>query len=156
MKSRGSHFTIHIILNLSLSCIITDVGRFILFPFKVILTSSQSISMVSQIMFFFNFMCSLINFPVIFNKWMLSAVQHNFTSTYYRSSDINSIIFTALENKCPPNSLNFLALKIKKTTIPNINILNMHIVYHWNLQVHSIYCNVEICSCLVTVPTSLI
>ena len=32
----------------------------------------------------------------------------------------------------------------------------MHIVYHWILQVHSISFNVEICSCLVTAPTSLI
>ena len=43
-----------------------------------------------------------------------------------------------------------------KTTIPNIGIPNMHIVYHWILQVHSISCKAEICFCLVIVPTSLI
>ena len=32
----------------------------------------------------------------------------------------------------------------------------MHIVCHWILQVHSISCIVEIYSCLVTAPTSLI
>ena len=69
---------------------------------------------------------------------------------------IISITFTALENKCPLNSFNFLALRITKTTIPNIDIFNMHIVYHWILQVHSIPCNIEICSGLVTAPTSLI
>ena len=43
-----------------------------------------------------------------------------------------------------------------ETTLPNIDILNMHIVYHWILQVHSISCIVEIDSCLVTASTSLI
>ena len=32
----------------------------------------------------------------------------------------------------------------------------MHIVYHWILHVHSISSKIEICSCLVTVPTSFI
>ena len=39
-----------------------------------------------------------------------------------------------------------------KITIPNIDIINMHIV---KLQVHLISCIVETCSCLVTVSTSL-
>ena len=42
-----------------------------------------------------------------------------------------------------------------KITIPNINRLNMHFVYHWILQVHSISCIIETCSCLVTASTSL-
>ena len=42
-----------------------------------------------------------------------------------------------------------------KTTTPNIDILNIHIVHHWILQVHSISCNVEIFYCLVTALTSL-
>ena len=37
--SKGSHLTICLILNLSVSGIISDAGKFILFPFKVILTS---------------------------------------------------------------------------------------------------------------------
>ena len=40
--------------------------------------------------------------------------------------------------------------------MPNIDRLNMHIVYHWILQVHSISCVIETCSCLATIPTSLI
>ena len=43
-----------------------------------------------------------------------------------------------------------------KTAIPNIHIPNMQIVYHWILHVHSISCNIEISSCLVTAPTSFI
>ena len=31
----------------------------------------------------------------------------------------------------------------------------MHTVYHWILQVHSISCVIETCSCLVAMPTSL-
>ena len=34
--------------------------------------------------------------------------------------------------------------------------LNMHIVYYWILQVHSLSCVIETCSCLVTMSTSLI
>ena len=42
-----------------------------------------------------------------------------------------------------------------KITIPHIDRCNMHIVYHWTLQVHSVSCIVEACSSLVTVSTSL-
>ena len=42
-----------------------------------------------------------------------------------------------------------------KTTIPNVDILKMHIVYHWILQVHSISCITEAYSCLVTASTPL-
>ena len=68
---------------------------------------------------------------------------------------MNNIILTAFENKCPLNSFNFLALRIMKITMPKIDRLNMHIVYHWILQVHAISCITETCSCLVTIPTSL-
>ena len=64
----------HLILNLSLSGIMIYAGGFILFPFKVILTSFQSISMTFHNMFLFNLMCSGINFPVRLNKGMLPAV----------------------------------------------------------------------------------
>ena len=42
-----------------------------------------------------------------------------------------------------------------KITMPKIDRLNMHIVYHWILQVHSISCVIDTCSCLVVTPTSL-
>ena len=66
-----------------------------------------------------------------------------------------NIILTAFKNKCPLNSFNFLASRIMKTTIPNIDRLNIHIVYHWSLQVYSILCIIQMCSCLVTASISL-
>ena len=42
-----------------------------------------------------------------------------------------------------------------KITIPNIDRLNMHIVYYWILQAHSISCIIETCSCMVIAFTSL-
>ena len=42
-----------------------------------------------------------------------------------------------------------------KITIPNIDSLNIHNVYHWILEVHSISCIVKTCSCLVTATISL-
>ena len=51
----------------------SDDGRFI------ILTSFKSNSMISHNMFLFNLTCSGVNFPVILNKCLLSAVLHNFT-----------------------------------------------------------------------------
>ena len=67
----------HLILNLSLSSVMTEAGRFILFPFKVILTSSQPNSTMSHSIFLFNLIYSGINFPVILNKYMCLAVLHN-------------------------------------------------------------------------------
>ena len=69
----------HLLSNLSVSGIMTDAVRFILFPFKVILTSFPSISMVSYNISFFTLTCSGINFPVILNKCMFPAVLHIFT-----------------------------------------------------------------------------
>ena len=48
-KSRGSFFIKHLILILSLSLIVTTLGKLILLSLKVTLTSFQSISRVSQI-----------------------------------------------------------------------------------------------------------
>ena len=48
-KSRGSFFIKHLILMLSLSLIVTTLGKLILLSLKVTLTSFQSISRVSQI-----------------------------------------------------------------------------------------------------------
>ena len=53
------------------------------------------------------------------------------------------------------NSFNFLAFGMMKTSVSKIDILNMNIVYHWILQVHSMSGNVEIYSCLVTVSASV-
>ena len=69
---------------------------------------------------------------------------------------MNSIILAAFENRCPLKSFNFLAFRIMKIIMPKIDRLNMHIVYHWILQVHSISCIIKTFSCLATVPTSLI
>ena len=48
-KGRGSFFIQHLILILSLSLIVTNLGKLILFSLKVILTYFQYISSVSQI-----------------------------------------------------------------------------------------------------------
>ena len=69
---------------------------------------------------------------------------------------MNSIISTVFENRCPQDSFIFLAFRIMKIDMPKIDRLNMYIVYYWILQVHSISCIIEMCSCLATVPTSLI
>ena len=58
MKKQGSHLTMHLILNLSLSGIKTEAGRFILFQFKVIVTSFQSNSITHHSIFLFNLICS--------------------------------------------------------------------------------------------------
>ena len=68
-KSKGSHFIIYLILNLSFSGIIIDAGRFTLLPFKAILTSFPSISKTSHYIFLFNLTCSGVNFPVILNVY---------------------------------------------------------------------------------------
>ena len=46
--------------------------------------------------------------PVILNSWMLPAVLHSVIGTIYCTSEINSIILTALENKHPLHRFNFL------------------------------------------------
>ena len=49
----------------------TEAGRFILFPFKVILTSFQSNSIPSYSTFLFNLTSSGVNIPVILNECLL-------------------------------------------------------------------------------------
>ena len=56
---------------------------------------------------------------------------------------MNNIILMAFENRCPLNSFYLLAFRIIKITMPKIDIINMHIVYHWILQVHTISCVTE-------------
>ena len=55
-------------MNVSLNFIVTYFGKLILFPFKVMLTSFQSISIISQILFLCNLTFSEVNVPVILNK----------------------------------------------------------------------------------------
>ena len=74
MKSKGSCLTMHQILKLSLSSIMTDAGKYILSLFKVILTSFQSNSITSQSIFLFNLIFSGVNFPVNLNRCILPAV----------------------------------------------------------------------------------
>ena len=78
MKDQVSLLTIYLILNLSQNFIVTDFGIIILFLFKVMLTSFQSNSSISQIKFHFNFAFSGVKAPVILNKYMLPAVLHRF------------------------------------------------------------------------------
>ena len=56
---------------------------------------------------------------------------------------MNNIILAAFENRCPLNTFNFLVFIEMKTAMPKIDRLNMHIVYHWILQVDSISCVME-------------
>ena len=65
---------------------------------------------------------------------------------------MNSIILTVFQNRCPLNSFNSIAYRIIKIMMPKIDKLN--IVHLWILQVHSISCILETCSCLATTPTS--
>ena len=51
---------------------------------------------------------------------------------------MNSIILTALENKCSLHSISFLDLRMTKSTKLKIEKPNIKIVYHCSLQVHSI------------------
>ena len=80
-KTKGPISNILLTLNLSLNGIIMDLGKFILFPFNVILTSFQSISMIHHNICLFNSTSSGNNFPVILNKFMLPAALHNFIGT---------------------------------------------------------------------------
>ena len=80
-KSKGSLLTMHLILYICLNLIVTDVGKFILFPFKVMLTSFQSNPIMSQSIFLFNFTFSGASIPVILNRCMLPSILYNFTGT---------------------------------------------------------------------------
>ena len=46
--------------------------------------------------------------PMILNKWVLPAVLHNLIGTYYCTSEMNIMIFTALEKMCPLHNFDFL------------------------------------------------
>ena len=67
---------------------------------------------------------------------------------------MNSIILTALANKCPLHSFIFHVCTMTKNNRPKSDKLGIKIVYHCILQVHSTFG--EMPSCMVTVPTSFI
>ena len=45
--------------------------------------------------------------PMILNKWILPVVLHSVIGTEYCTSEINIIIFTALENMDPVHNFDF-------------------------------------------------
>ena len=57
-------YSMHLILNLSLNFMVTDFGWLILFPLKVMLTSFQSNSIMSQNIFLFYFTFLVINISI--------------------------------------------------------------------------------------------
>ena len=65
-----------LVTNLLLNGITTEVHKLTSFPFKVTLTSFQSISNTSHIQFLLKFMRSGVNLPLILNKCMLPAILH--------------------------------------------------------------------------------
>ena len=67
---------------------------------------------------------------------------------------MDSMILTALENKCPLHSFHFHMQRTAKTIRPKSDKLSIKIGYHCNLQVHFI--SDEMSSCLVTAHTSFI
>ena len=80
MKKQGlTFFYYYSNFEFSLNDIIADVGNFILFPFNVILTPFQSISIISHNICLFNLKCSGNKLPVIWNKCMPPTVLKNFT-----------------------------------------------------------------------------
>ena len=64
------------------------------------------------------------------------------------------MILTALGNRCPLHTFNFHVHRMTKTVRPKRDKLNMKMVYHCILQVHSIFGKIS--SCLVAAPTSFI
>ena len=138
----------HLILNLSQNFIVTDFDILILLPFKVTLT------IISQIKFHFNLTFSGVNVPIILNKCIRPAILHNLIGTQYWMSCINNIILTALENKCPLLSFNIFDFRMAKCTKPEVDKLDIKIMYYCVFQVHSIFGANVIPSCLVSTPTS--
>ena len=65
---------------------------------------------------------------------------------------MNSIILTALENKCPLHNFNFPHVQNDKNHKPKRDKRSIKIMYHCNLQVHSIFGKMSSCPC--TAPSS--
>ena len=84
--------------------------------------------------------------PIILNKWMLPAGLHNFRGMIYCTSEMNIMIFTALESMPPLHNFDFLLCRIATITRPKI--VKTKLMYVKVL--HS-----ELISFCVTEPTSL-
>ena len=78
------------------------------------LISLQSISQTSQIQFLLNLTFSIVNLPLILNRWILPAILHNFIGTYDLVFDIKSITLVTLENNHPLKKLDFLILIVTR------------------------------------------
>ena len=83
--------------------------------------------------------------PKNLNRWMLSAVLHNFIGTLYCTSEMKIIILTVLENMHPLHNSHFLWCKIATITRPKI--VKAKLIYIKIL--HSV-----LISFCVTAPTS--
>ena len=134
-RSKGCFLISFLTINLSLNSMITEVGKLILFPFKVTRTSFHFISNTSQIQFFFSLIHSGVSLPLILNKCMLPTNLQRFTGTYDCVSDMNSITSWILENRHPLNKLHFLTLLVTMNTMPNKINSNIANVYQCILQV---------------------
>ena len=60
--------------------------------------------------------------------------------------------FDCIVNRCPLNNFNCLAFMTMKIMMPKTTKYNVTFMYHWVLQVHSISCIIEICSCFASFP----
>ena len=107
-NSSGSLFIMHLILNSSLSFIVTILSKIILSLLKVAGYFFTIYVLSIQNVLGFNLIFSDFSVPVILNRWMLPVVLHNFMGMYYCTYKINIIIFTALENKHPLHNFYFL------------------------------------------------
>ena len=114
LNSNGCFLSSLLALYLSVKGIITDLVKFILLSFSVILMSNQSISKTSQIQFFLSFTFSGFNLPFIQNKCIHPATLCNFIGIYEWALDIKSKILVLLENKHPLQKLVFLILLVTK------------------------------------------
>ena len=140
-SSNGCFLMSFLALNLSLNSKITDVNRLTSFPFKVILTSFQSISNTSKIYFFLNFIFSRVNLPLIFNRCILPAILHGFIGMYECMFDMKTITLVMLESQHPLNKLDFLILLMTRYIMPKNIINNIPIIYHCILHVQYISLN---------------
>ena len=113
-KNKGCLLSNFLVLNLSLTGITTEIGKFIEFPFIIMPTSLQSISKTSKIQFLLNLTLSMVNLTLSLNKCILLAVLFYFLGTYVVALDIKSTILVILENRCPLNKQDFLTLHMTR------------------------------------------
>ena len=133
-NSNDIFFIMQLNLNLSLNGIITDVGRCVMVPFKVIRTSFQSIFTTSHNTFLFNVICSGVKCPKFkINEYFLWF--HSLIGMYRLTFKKNSITATVLENNSPWNILHFVVVAKMKSVRPMIINASAAIVYYCALQV---------------------